>query len=300
MNRRQFASSVLAAGAGSVVAVRGVPTGASPTSDSPTLNLSVMLWTILPHEPFEQRVHAVAEAGYRYVELVNEFERWTTQDFDKFQRLFDALSISVDAICVTDPGVAIPSASGQFLRVLQERIATARTLNCRDIIVLSGLQVPGLSRAAQQHASIDTLKRGGDLAAAHGVRLLLESLDPEESPRCFLNSVSQCADIVRAVGNPSVRVLYDFYHEQISGGNLIKKLVDNIDLIGLVHIADVPGRHEPGTGEINYGTILRRLVELNFTGTVAMEFLPAGAPIPTLRAAREYAQGILKPRGIVG
>jgi hydroxypyruvate isomerase len=112
--------------------------------------------------------------------------------------------------------------------------------------------------------------------------------------------VSQCADIVRAVGNPSVRVLYDFYHEQISSGNLIKKLVDNIDLIGLVHIADVPGRHEPGTGEINYRTILRRLVELNFTGTVAMEFLPTAAPIPTLRAAREYAEGILKPRAIVG
>jgi hydroxypyruvate isomerase len=91
------------------------------------------------------------------------------------------------------------------------------------------------------------------------------------------------------VDNLHVRLLYDFYHEQISEGNLIKKLQENIDLVGLVHVADVPGRHEPGTGEINYTSIFRKLAELKYDHFAAMEFIPSGDPVATLRSARELA-----------
>ena len=94
-------------------------------------------------------------------------------------------------------------------------------------------------------------------------------------------------EIVRKVGNPHVKFLYDFYHEQISEGNLIKKLKENIDFVGLVHIADVPGRHQPGTGEINYASIYRKLAELKYSGYAAMEFIPEGDPVAALRSARE-------------
>jgi len=86
-----------------------------------------------------------------------------------------------------------------------------------------------------------------------------------------------------------VKFLYDFYHEQIAAGNLIEKLEKNIDLVGLVHIADVPGRHEPGTGEINYSTIFRKLAQLRYQGYAAMEFMPQGDTVAALRAAREMA-----------
>jgi hydroxypyruvate isomerase len=72
-------------------------------------------------------------------------------------------------------------------------------------------------------------------------------------------------------------------------GNLIEKLDKHIDVIGLIHIADVPGRHEPGTGEINYANIYRKLAQLNYRHTVAMEFMPTGEPVPTLRAAMRLA-----------
>ena len=69
-------------------------------------------------------------------------------------------------------------------------------------------------------------------------------------------------------------------------GNLIEKLEKHIDVIGLIHVADVPGRHEPGTGEINYANIYRKLVELNYRHIAAMEFLPTGDPVSKLRAAK--------------
>jgi hydroxypyruvate isomerase len=91
---------------------------------------------------------------------------------------------------------------------------------------------------------------------------------------------------VRAVNHPQVQFLYDIYHEQMSFGQLIEKLDKDIDVIGLIHIADVPGRHEPGTGEINYGNIYRKLTELKYQHIVAMEFRPIGDPVEKLRAAK--------------
>jgi hydroxypyruvate isomerase len=84
--------------------------------------------------------------------------------------------------------------------------------------------------------------------------------------------------------------LYDFYHEQRGYGNLIEKLEKNMDIIGLVHIADVPGRHEPGTGELDYNNIYRKLAELKYNRMITMEFYPTQDPVSTLKAARLQAQ----------
>jgi hydroxypyruvate isomerase len=95
--------------------------------------------------------------------------------------------------------------------------------------------------------------------------------------------------MVREVNHPQVRFLYDLFHEQIGHGNLLEKLEKNIDVIALIHIADVPGRHEPGTGEINYANIFRKLIELKYQGMVAMEFRPTGDPVAMLKAAKALA-----------
>jgi hydroxypyruvate isomerase len=121
------------------------------------------------------------------------------------------------------------------------------------------------------------------------VRLLLECIDPEENPKYFLTSAAEAIEIVRAVNHPQVQFLYDIFHEQIAEGNLIEKLEKHIDVIGLIHVADVPGRHEPGTGEINYTNIFRKLVELNYSHMVAMEFKPKGDPVASLRGAKALA-----------
>ncbi len=99
-------------------------------------------------------------------------------------------------------------------------------------------------------------------------------------------SVAEAFEIVRAVGSPRVKVLHDFYHEQRQAGNLIETLESNIDLVGLVHIADVPGRHFPCSGEINYANIYRKLAELKYDRYICMEFLPKEDSVRELRSAR--------------
>jgi hydroxypyruvate isomerase len=118
---------------------------------------------------------------------------------------------------------------------------------------------------------------------------VIEPIDRLENPKIYLDGVTEAFEIVRAVGSPKVKVLYDLYHEQRGMGNLIEKLEKNIDEVGLIHVADVPGRHEPGTGEVNYINIYRRLAELHYRGVIAMEFYPTGDVVETLRRAREEA-----------
>jgi hydroxypyruvate isomerase len=176
-----------------------------------------------------------------------------------------------------------------FLQNLREFITTMKELECTRLVLQTGNAVPGLSREAMRANCIDTLKRAGDFAAQNGIELLVENIDPEENPKYFLTSSAEGFEIVRSVGNPHVKFLYDFFHEQLAEGNLIAKLGKNIDLIGLVHVADVPGRHEPGTGEIHYPNIYRKLGELGYDRYVAMEFLPTSEPVAALVAAREMA-----------
>ncbi len=95
-----------------------------------------------------------------------------------------------------------------------------------------------------------------------------------------------------------MRVLYDFYHVQRAYGNLIEKLEQNIDLVGWVHIADVPGRHEPGTGEIDYGNIYRELGQLKYNKFITMEFYPTQGPAAILKKARVDARQAISAAGI--
>jgi hydroxypyruvate isomerase len=118
---------------------------------------------------------------------------------------------------------------------------------------------------------------------------VIEPIDRLENPTIFLDGVTEAFEIVRAVGSPKIKVLYDLYHEQRGMGNLIEKLEKNIAQVGLIHVADVPGRHDPGTGEINYENVYRKLGELRYAGVIAMEFYPTGDVVETLRRAREEA-----------
>jgi hydroxypyruvate isomerase len=294
MQRREFMG--VCAGAAVTAAARRAPATAltlQPASaaeaDGGPFPLTVMLWTVYGDLPFAQRLEKVSEAGYHAVELVGEFKDWKPQDFAESRRKKHELGMEFDGTC----GVWLPLADAgkreAFLKALRDFIPTMRELECTRLIMQTGDKIPGLS-PEQMHANcIETLKRGADIAAENKIELLIENIDPEENPKYFLTSSAEGFDIVRSVGNPHVKFLYDLFHEQIAEGNLIEKLEKNIDLVGLVHIADVPGRHHPGTGEINYANIYGKLAELRYSRYVAMEFHPLGDPLKELRDARELA-----------
>jgi hydroxypyruvate isomerase len=301
MNRRRFARTV--AGtllSSSVLSLQQAQAGDSSEAPENTelsgasFKLSVMLWTVFRDIPFEHRLEKVAESGYRNVELVGEYEKWTDPDFERANAKRKQLGINFDCTAGLKHGLCNPADRDALIEELRRTLPIMEKLDCPAIILLSGNVVPGMSVEAQQQSCVDGLKAAAKLVESkringEPIRVLLENIDPEENPKYFLTSVARGFEIIRAVNHPQVQFLYDFFHEQIAEGNLIEKLEKNIQYLGLVHIADVPGRHEPGTGEINYANIFRKLAELRYDRVVAMEFLPSGDSVKQLRAAGKMA-----------
>ena len=292
MNRRTFTQALTTAALGVAAPLKAAASSAAPEDTSAPFPLSVMLWTVFTDLPFEQRLAKVAEAGYSNVELVGEYAKWSPDDFAKANAARKQHGIRFDATAGLRNGIANASTQDAFLAELKEAFVPMETLGCPAMIVLSGNVVPGVAREAQHQCAIETLKRAaamveGKQIDGQPVRLLLECIDPEENPHYYLQSAAEGIEIVRAVNHPQVQFLYDIFHEQIAEGNLIEKLDKHIDVITLIHIADVPGRHEPGTGEINYANVYRKLAQLNYRGMVAMEFHPTGEPVAALRAAKQ-------------
>jgi len=298
VRRRQFfgacagaaaATAATSAGVSAATCLADFDSAQANANGTPPFKLSVMLWTVYEKLPFDQRIEKVAEAGYNAVELVEEHKNFTKEDYARFRAKKRELHLTVDATSGISHSLCDASQRDAFLDEVRAKLPVLEELECNKLIILSGDKVPGQSSLQMHGNCIESLKRAADIAAAKNVGLLLENIDPEENPKYFLTSVSEGFQIVRSVGAPNVQFLYDFFHDQIAEGNLLAKLEKNLDLIGVVHIADVPGRHDPGTGEINYPNIFRKLGQLGFNGYVAMEFIPEGETVAALRAAREMA-----------
>ncbi len=299
LNRRSFSRNLAGAALGAAALSRtSTAANATPASPEPSrtapFKVSVMLWTVFRDLPFEQRLEKVIEAGYTNVELVGEYKKWSSSEFDRYNAKRKQLGIFFDTTAGLRHGAANPADRDGLLADVRNELPIMEKLDCPSCIVMSGNVVLGMPREQQHQSCIEGLKRAASIVegkqiAGHPVRLLLENIDPEENPNYYLTSVAEGFDIIRAVSHPQVRLLYDFFHEQIAEGNLIEKVEKNVQFAGLFHIADVPGRHQPGTGEINYGNIYRKLAELKYDGMIAMEFLPTGDPVSRLRKAREDA-----------
>lgn len=290
MNRRDFAQRI----AGATFAAGALPLRSSfaapaPAPSSVPYKLSVMLWTVFQNLPIEQRLEKVAEAGYQYVQLVGEYKKWSEEDFRRANAKRRELGIRFDTTAGLAHGVGDPRARDAFLADLHKELAVMEKLEVPSVIVMSGDRIPGLAPEVQHQSCVEGLKRAAELVEGKGVTLWLENIDLEENPKYYLWSMDELFRIIGEVSHPQVKALYDFFHAQISGGNLIALLERNVGKTACVHIADVPGRHEPGTGEINYQNIYRKLVELKFSGSVAMEFLPTRDAVASLAAAREEA-----------
>ena len=268
--------------------------GQAPTdSVQESTQYSVMMWTLNKLGTFEQNLDRVAMAGYHHVELVGEFKKWSEEDYRRIQAHLETLKITVDATSGVGAGFADPSGGDAFLAGLKEIIPPAKRLGCKQIILLSGKRIEGAAPGSQHAAAIESLKRAADVLSSAGLVAVIEPIDRIENPTIYLDGVTEAFEIAKAVNSPNIRVLYDVYHEQREFGNLIEKFEANIGLVGLIHIADVPGRHEPGTGEINYMNIYRKLAQLNYKGTIAMEFYPTSDVVDTLRRARDQARSVL-------
>jgi hydroxypyruvate isomerase len=302
MNRRTFSQLIVgtalgqALPGGNALAASATATGEIPRSEE--FRFSIMLWTIDRKLPIESCIEIAASAGYNGVEFVGEYKTWSAQDTTRIKAKMRSLGLVVDAMSGVQAGFSDPNGAAELIADFTALLAFAKDLECPQIILLSGKRIDGVPQKAQHLACIENLKRIADLAARQNVEVVIEPIDPLENPSIYLTSVAEGFDIVREVGSQNVKVLYDFYHEQRGHGNLMEKLENNIELVGLVHIADVPGRHEPGTGEIDYLNVYRKLAELKYNKFIAMEYYPTGDPLDSFKTARLVAQQAVRTRPV--
>lgn len=160
----------------------------------------------------------------------------------------------------------------QFLREIEASVAVARRVNATWMTVVPGHVDPRLPAGYQTAHVIDTLKRAAEILEPHGLVMVLEPLNTErDHPGMFLTRIPQAYAICRAVDSPSCKILYDFYHQQITEGNLIPNFDAARDEIAYLQIGDHPGRNEPTTGEINYRAVFRHVHDRGYRGILGME-----------------------------
>src|SRR5262249_8302186 len=149
-------------------------------------------------------------------------------------------------------------------------------------------------RPAAEQAFIANLTRAADRARENNITLLIEPINPRDRPDYFLTRAEHAADVIAKVGRPNVRIQFDFYHAQIVGGDVIRRLEKHLPAVGHVQVAAVPSRHEPDEGEVNYPAIFAMLDRVGYAGWIGCEYRPRGRTEDGLSWARPYG---LTPRG---
>lgn len=245
-----------------------------------TLKFAANLSMLYPDRPFLERFAAARAAGFDAVEFLFPYEfgyQAIRQQLDEHGLQVVLFNISPGDYTAGDRGtLSHPHRRADFQRTLQEALTYAHVLGSPRIHVMVGNRLPDLLYAVQFDTMVENLLWAAPLAAASGVTLVVEPLNATDQPHYLIHTTAEGMAIVEAVNHLHVRLQYDVYHAQMTEGNLINTINRYLPFIGHIQISDVPGRHEPGTGEINYPAIFATLEQLGYAGYIGLEYKPSG------------------------
>lgn len=250
--------------------------------------LAVCAEMVFRQLPFVERVKKIAELGFQV-----EIWDWTRHDVAELAATgasFSSMTGYIEGDLITESGAQA------LLQTAEQSIEVAKRLRCPRL----NLHGTGLDRNGQPVkptpvvtgamwlAALRTLTRVAELGSRAGVVFCLENLNTEvDHPGVPFARAADTLALVRAVGSPHLRLNLDLYHAQIGEGNLIELVRSALPFVGEIQVADVPGRFEPGTGEINYPAIARALLQAGYEGTVGMEAWASSDDELALRRFRE-------------
>ncbi len=244
--------------------------------------LSACIEMIFNNVDFYERFSKVANAGL----TATEFWRWSNRDIDALWEAKNKAGISISGFCVDSAkedvreviskyGLVSREGHNAFALAVEESLIVAEKLSCSTLIVATGQERNDVTRYEQHTNIVLALKGVAPLLKDSGVTLVLEPLNTLTDHRSYyLASSYEGFGIIEEVGCDNIKLLYDIYHQQITEGNIIPNLKKFGKLIGHVHAADNPGRHEPGTGELNYVNIFKALGEVGYEKYVGLEYSP--------------------------
>jgi hydroxypyruvate isomerase len=238
---------------------------------------------------FLERFSAARKAGFRYVEYQFPYA-WAA---DEIARRAKAAGVEVvlhnlpagDA-AKGERGIAcLPGREAEFRGGLERAIEYAAAVECPRLNCLAGL-------APVDRRHFDTLVSNVRYAARRlgevGIQLMIEAINSRSVPGFFLSRSSQAIDVLNAAGEGNAMLQYDVFHMQIMEGDLAVTIERLLPRIGHIQIADVPERHEPGSGEINFDFLLAHLDRIGYSGWVGCEYNPRGDTVQGLRWAKPY------------
>lgn len=218
--------------------------------------------------------------GFKAIEMLG----WTDIDLDRARKAIDDSGMVLSAILTQSKnpeiqkkldnrhGIVWEDTFEDYYTAMSETVAAAVKLNCPNVVAVSGNERSDVPRYVQHHNMVKALASVAPIAEKAGVTIVLEPLNIiTDHKGYYLVTSTEGFDVIREVGSPNVKLLFDVYHQQISEGCLTKNITDNVSLIGHIHLGDVPGRKEPGTGEINYRNVFKAIDACGYNRFAALE-----------------------------
>ena len=263
--------------------------------------LAANLSTMFTEVPLRQRWAAAAAAGFAGVECQVPYAVPAAEIAAGLRdlRLQQVLINTPPGEQAGDRGLAgQPQRLAEFRAGLQQAVDYAVAIACPRIHVMAGLRPPHCPVELAMDQFVSNLVEAAQLCAPHGITALIEPINTRvDVPGYLLHSTADALECLRRAAQPNLRLQYDVYHMQIMEGDLLRSLTRLLPHIGHIQIADNPGRHEPGSGEINYSFLLPQLDALGYDGWVGCEYQPSTTTQASLGWARELLNQ--KARGAV-
>ena len=255
--------------------------------------LAANLSTLFTDLPFPDRYAAAAAAGFRAVECQFPYgvpAEVLREQLDRHDLVQVLLNSPPGNAAAGERGLAgLPGRVADFRASFGQALHYARTLRCPRIHVMAGLRPEGADASACRDVFVDNLAWAAGLCAGEGISLMVEPINTRvDVPGYLIDTTAVAVDCIRRASQANIRLQYDVYHMQIMEGDLARSIERLLPVIGHIQIADNPGRHEPGTGEIRFPWLLARLDALGYDGYVGCEYNPTGTTTAGLAWAQPW------------
>ncbi|MBX6313958.1 MAG: TIM barrel protein [Isosphaeraceae bacterium] len=235
------------------------------------MNLEIMFPRGMPHE---KRIEEVARCGAKHYGFWSYLGKNLDAMLDAQHRYgLTCVSITGNPKTGWNSGLTKTGEEAKFLDDFEAACQVAQRFGAENLITFVGRRQPDIPWETQREQIITGLKKAGAIAEKYGVYLTLEPLNAVESPQMTMLTSREAFSYAAEVDHPRIKVDYDMYHRQLGEGNVTPMLEEGLKkgYIHFVEVGDVPGRKEPGSGELNYAYVFRRLRQLGYAGAVGME-----------------------------
>ena len=253
-------------------------------------NLSMMFNEV----PFLDRFAAARKAGFGGVEFLFPYDFPATEIRARLHG--EGLT---QALFNMPPGdwangerglTSLPGRQMEFREAVKRALDYAAVLECRLVHCMAGIPSADVAPGTAAALYAANLAWATEQAYPVGVMLVIEPINHRDMPGYFLNTQAQGAAVIEAIGRDRLGLQFDLYHVQIAEGDISKRMEKHMPVIAHMQIADVPARNEPGTGEIGWSYLFRRMDELGYEGWVGCEYRPAGETVAGLGWRERFAR----------